>query len=484
MNYKGILRIISILMLLEALFFVPSMLIAIYDKDYNVLRAFLITTAVLLAIALPIRFFTRKKSGTFYAREGFALVGLSWIIMSLFGALPFIISGAIPHFVDAFFEVVSGFTTTGSSILTDVESVSRALLFWRSFTHWLGGMGILVFILAVIPATKGAGENLYVLRAESPGPEVEKIVPKIREHAAILYGIYFGLTIICFVFLVCGDMPLFDSICLTFGTAGTGGFGIRADSMASYSAYSQIVVTVFMLLFGINFNVFFLLILRRFKDAFKNEELKVYIGVVVVSIILISINTFGGLENLAQTVRDSAFTVSSIITTTGYSTADYNTWPQFSKTIILALMAIGACAGSTGGGLKVSRIILMLKSSYRELRKLLHPRSVMLVRMNGQTVKEETIRGVNIYTTAYVSVLTLSFLLVSFDNFSMETNFTAVLSCLSNIGPGFDMVGPSGSFANFSVLSKVVLTIDMLLGRLEIFPLLLLFIPRTWKRVS
>jgi len=484
MNYKAILRMLSSIMMLEALFFLPSMGLALYDRDYHVLRGFIFTITLLVILALLFRLVSRNDRSSFFVREGFMLVGLTWIVMSLFGALPFFISGEIPSYFDAFFETVSGFTTTGASILRDVEIMSRSLLLWRSFTHWLGGMGILVFMLALIPAAKGRGESLHVLRAESPGPTLEKIVPKTREHAMILYGLYTGLSVICFLFLYLGGMPLFDSVCTTFGTAGTGGFGIKADSMGSYSPYCQMVVTIFMAFFGVNFNIYFLIVLRRFRAAFKDEEMRVYFGILLSSIILVGINVAGMFDSVEEAFRHAAFSVSSVMTTTGYATVDFNRWPQFARGILLLLMVTGASAGSTAGGVKISRVILMLKSCYREIRKLLHPRSVMPVRMNGHAVSEETIRGVNIYAVVYICIYIASFLLVSIDDFSFETNATAVLTCLGNVGPGFGMVGPAGNFADYSALSKLVLSLDMLLGRLEIFPLLLLFHYRTWSRSS
>lgn len=484
MNYKVIMHSTSNILLLQAFFILPSMGIAVFDGDTHVLQAFIFTELIILASALLLRLLFKKDRQTFFAREGFLLVGIAWIVMSAFGALPFFLSGEIPGYVDAWFETVSGFTTTGSSILTDVEAMSRSLLFWRSFTHWLGGMGILVFMLAVGPAQKGKGESLHVLRAESSGPAIDKIVPKIRQQAAILYGIYFAFTIICFLFLFLGGMPLFDSICITFGTAGTGGFGIKNDSMGSYSAYLQIVVTVFMAIFGVSFNIYFMLLMKKFKAALKDEELRVYLGIMVVSIVLITINIYNSFASVGEALRHASFTVSSIMTSSGYATTNYDLWPQFSRSIITVLMLIGASAGSTGGGIKVIRVIILVKSGYRELRRLLHPRSVMLVRLNKQVLSESTIRAVNIYMTAYLILFVLSFLIISLDNFSFETNITAVISSLSNIGPGFGAIGPAGNFSGFSVLSKLVLSLDMLLGRLEIFPLLLLLHYRTWSRSS
>lgn len=484
MNYKAILRMLSNILMLEAFFFLPSAILAVYDGEMNVLRAFGITAFLLLALSFTFRLLSRKDKSPFFVREGFLLVALAWIVMSLFGALPFYISREIPNYIDAFFEIVSGFTTTGASILRDVEAMSRPLLLWRSFSHWLGGMGILVFMLAVIPASKGKGESLHVLRAESPGPTVEKIAPKIREHSMILYGIYIVMTIICFLFLLAGGMPVFDNLCITFGTAGTGGFGIKADSMGSYSPYCQTVVTIFMALFGINFNIYFLIIMRRFRLALKDEEMRAYIAIILLSTVAITINIFQSFDSIQNALHHAAFSVSSVITTTGYATVDYDKWPEFSRGIIMILMVIGASAGSTGGGLKVSRLLLMLKSGGRELRRLLHPRAVIPVRMNGSVVDENTLRGVNVFTIAYVCIMAVSCLIISVDNFTLETNISAVISCMSNIGPGLGHVGPVGNFADYSWFSKIVLSLDMLLGRLEIFPLLLLLRPRTWSRAA
>jgi trk system potassium uptake protein TrkH len=398
--------------------------------------------------------------------------------------MPFWLSGGIPSYVDAFFETVSGFTTTGASVLAEVEARPRALLLWRSFSHWIGGMGILVFMLAIQPAARGKGESLHVLRAESPGPTIEKITPKIRHHAAILYAIYVVLTVLCFLFLLVGGMPLFDSACISFGTTATGGFGIRADSMASYGTYCQTVVTVFMLLSGVNFNIYFFLLLKRFKDAALDEELRAYLGVILASAALIAVNVVSIFGGVAETLHHTFFTVVSIITSTGFATVDFNLWPQFSRAVLLLLMIFGACAGSTGGGFKIIRIVLVAKAGIRGLRKMLHPRAVTHVKINGRSINETVLEGVYIYMTAYVAILIISFLLLSLDNFSIETNLSAVITCLNNIGPGLDAVGPMGSFYGFSNLSKVVLTADMLIGRLEIFPVLLLFSARSWNRAG
>ena len=398
------------------------------------------------------------------------------------GCLPFRFSGEIPRFIDAFFEIVSGFTTTGASILTDVEALSRGLLYWRSFSHWVGGMGVLVFLLAIAPSgDKGTGFTMHLLRAESPGPSVGQLVPKIRKTAAILYMLYVALTALDVIFLLLGRMPVFEAVCTAFGTAGTGGFGVKADSMASYSPYLQNVTTVFMLLFGVNFSCYYLLLLRQFRAVFRDEELRLYFGIVLGSIALIVWNLRGFYPTFRETVRHAAFQVSSIITTTGFATTDFDLWPGFSKTILLCLMVVGACAGSTGGGLKVARLLLLLKTTRRNISQMLNPRKVLLVRNNDQVVDEQVLSNTNAYLSAYVIILFVSFMLISLDDFSTGTNFSAVLCCFNNIGPGLELVGPTCNFSSFSVLSKLVLILDMLLGRLEIFPLLVLFSPQTWR---
>ena len=484
MNRKIIGKTLGFLLLLECVFLFPSAFIAILDHQRELLGAFVASMAVAAGLGLSLSFLCRKAEGRYYAREGFLIVGLGWLVLSAVGALPFWISGEIPHYVDALFEVISGFTTTGASILTSVEDMSRALLFWRSFTHWLGGMGILVFLLAVVPMGKG-GYSVHLLRAESPGPSVDKLVPKTRQSATILYSIYIALTVLCVLFLLAGGMPLFDSLCTAFGTAGTGGFGIKNSSMAAYSPYLQTVCTVFMALFGVNFTVYFLLLLGKIKQALLGEELRLYLGIMLGSMALITWNIlplYGGSVHAA--LHDAAFSVSSVITTTGFATADFNLWPQLSRTILVILMVVGACAGSTGGGIKCSRVLLLLRSLRTRMRQMLHPRSVSLVRLEGRTVGEETVQGVYTYMTAYCAIAILSILLLSLDNLSLETNFTAVMACLNNIGPGLDLVGPTGNYAHFSDLSKLVLMLNMLLGRLEIFPLLIMLSPHTWRRAA
>ncbi len=483
MNRKMIGKVLGFILLLECVFLFPSALIAIADGQMNVLRAFIGAMAAALVAGLALSAACRNAEKHFYAREGFLIVGLGWIVLSVVGALPFYLSGEIPRFVDALFEVVSGFTTTGASILAAVEDMSRGLLFWRSFTHWLGGMGILVFVLAVVPVGEG-GYSLYVLRAESPGPTVDKLVPKMRQSAMILYGIYIALTVINVLFLLAGGMDLFESLCTAFGTAGTGGFGIKNDSMAGYSPYIQMVCTVFMALFGVNFSLYFLLLLGRVRDVLKSDELRLYLGIMLGSMAAIALNIRSMFPSLRQAFHHAAFAVSSIMTTTGFATEDFDLWPQLSRTILVILMVVGASAGSTGGGIKCARVIILFRTLSARLRQMLHPRSVNLVRMEGKTVSDETIQGVYTYMTAYCAIALVSILILSLDNYSLETSLTAVMACLNNIGPGLDLVGPSQNYAHFSDLSKVVLMFNMLLGRLEIFPLLIMLSPRTWKRAG
>ncbi len=484
MNRKMIGKIMGFLLLLECLFFLPPALISAWDGERAALAALFTTMAVSAGAGAILWLLCRNAEGRFYAREGFLIVGLGWILLSAVGALPFWLSREIPRYVDALFEVISGFTTTGASILTNVEGMSRGLLFWRSFTHWLGGMGILVFLLAVVPMGEG-GYSVHLLRAESPGPSVSKLVPKLRQTAAILYLIYIALTVLCVLFLLMGGMPLFDSLCTAFGTAGTGGFGIKNNSIAGYSPYLQSVCTVFMALFGVNFSIYFMLLLGRIRQAFLNEELLVYLGIMGGAIALITGNIlshYGG--DLRKALHEAAFAVSSIMTTTGFATEDFNLWPQLSRSVLVVLMVVGACAGSTGGGIKCARLLLLWKSLTARIRRMLHPRSVTLIRVDGATVNDETIQGVNTYMAAYCAIAVVSFLVLALDDLSLETNLTAVLACLNNIGPGLDLVGPTSNYAHFSDLSKTVLMLNMLLGRLEIFPLLIMLSPRAWKRAA
>lgn len=457
--------------------------IALGDKEGDVALSFLYTIGAIVVLSGAVLFLTKKRTLDFYAQEGFLATGLSWIFMSIFGALPFVFSGQIPNFIDAFFETVSGFTTTGSSILTDVEALSRALIYWRSFTHWLGGMGVLVFMMAVIPAAnKGKSSDMHLLRAESPGPDVGKLTPHMKSTASILYLIYIGMTIICIIFLKIGDMSWFDSICIGFGTAGTGGFGIKNDSMASYTPFAQNVTTIFMFLFGVNFNVYYLLLLKKFKLAFKNQELWAYVLYYTAAVLIIFLNIINMYPTWGEALRHSAFQVSSIMTTTGYATTDFELWPSLSKGILLALMCVGACAGSTGGGMKVSRTIILAKTLRRNVRQAIHPDRTVVIQMDNRRLNEQTITNVSSYLVAYVVIIAISFLLISVDGHSMMTNFSAVIACFNNIGPGFEMVGATGNFSEFSNFSKVVLSADMLLGRLEIFPLLAMLSRTTWNR--
>lgn len=483
MNVKSISRTVGLILLITGIFQIFPLLIAVIDHEPRNVLAYIESLCLILLVGSALLLFSRGGNRMFSAQEGFAATGLSWIFMSAFGALPFFLSGQIPSYVDAFFEMVSGFTTTGASILTDVEALSRCNLFWRSFSHWLGGMGVLVFLLAVVPgARKNGGTGIYLMRAESPGPSVDKLTPHLRQTAMILYGIYILLTALCIVCLLLGGMPVFDSFCIAFGTAGTGGFAIKNSSMGGYSYFLQTVVTVFMFLFGVNFSLYYMLLLRKFKAVFKNEELRLYFGIAAGSIVLIAINIGRMYNTVYESVHHAAFQVVSIMTTTGYGTVDFEQWPAFSKAILLSLMFIGASAGSTGGGLKVSRVLLLMKSIRRTIRKALHPRRVQPVYMDGRAVSEEVCDNVNAYLAIYCVILVLSFAIISVDGFSIGTNFSAVASCFNNIGPGFELVGATQNFSIYSDLSKIILSLDMLLGRLEIFPLLLLFSPDTWSR--
>ena len=478
MNKRMIAYILGILLLCEAgLLLLPTIVSLIYGE--SVVTSFLATIALLVATGL-ILVAMKPKNKTIYARHGLVIVALGWILMSLFGALPFYFSGEIPNYLNALFESVSGFTTTGSSILTDVEALSKSMLFWRSFTHWIGGMGVLVFIMAVLPLAGGGGD-LHLMKAESPGPNVSKLVPKSTKTAQILYSIYLVLTIIEILILLFGGMSLFESVTLTFGTAGTGGFGVLNSSIASYSPFCQGVITVFMTLFGINFNFYFLLLCKKFKDAFKSEEVWTYLAIMLSAIVVIAINVKDMFASFGEALHHSAFQVSSVMTTTGYATTDFNQWPELSRMIMLAVMCVGACAGSTGGGLKVSRVILLLKSARREFRRISHPRSVKIITFDGNRVSDDTIRNTFAYFFIYVMIFAASVLVVALDNFDFTTTVTSVIATLNNIGPGLNMVGATGNFSEFGFLSKLVLIADMLLGRLEIFPLLFLFAPSKQK---
>ena len=480
MNFKMMGRFLAQILSIEGIFMIPALGISLYCGDTMAVKGFLWTIVLIIGCVFLLMMICRGAPSAFYAKEGLVCVGASWIVLSAVGCLPFWISREIPSFVDAFFEMVSGFTTTGASIVPAVEELSKGILYWRSFSHWLGGMGVLVFLLA-FTGGKGQGFTMHLLRAESPGPSVGKLVPKMRTTAAILYVIYIVMTIINFVFLVIGDMPVFDAVCTALGPAGTGGFGIKNDSMASYSPYLQNVTTVFMILFGVNFSCYYLLLIKQWKNVFTDEELRMYFGIILGSIVLIVLNTRGMYTTLEETVRHAAFQVGSIITTTGYATTDFDLWPSFSKTILLCLMVVGASAGSTGGGLKVARLLLLLKGVRRNIRRMLNPRRMEVVRNNGNVVSETVLDNTNAYLSAYVVILFLVFLVISLDGFSVGTNFSAVLCTFNNIGPGLEAVGPTCNFSAYSNLSKLVLSWAMLAGRLEIFPILVLFSRSTWR---
>lgn len=482
MNVKMMGKFISQIIAIEGAFMLPALIISLYYGEAAAVKGFLWTLAIMLVLAGSLYLSCRKAGKLFGAWEGLVCVGLSWIVLSLLGCIPFVISGAIPHYVDAFFEIVSGFTTTGASVVPSVEALDKGILYWRSFSHWVGGMGVLVFLLAVIPGNKGTGFTMHLLRAESPGPDVGKLVPKMHQTAIILYSIYIALTVFNTIFLLCGGMSLFEAVCTAFGTAGTGGFGVKNDSLASYSPYIQNVTTVFMFLFGINFSIYYLLLLKQFRGAFKDEELRLYVGLALISIVLIVLNIRPMYGTLEETIRHAAFQVSSIMTTTGYATTDFDLWPSFSKAILLMLMVIGASAGSTGGGLKCIRVLLLFKILRRNIRQILNPQKVMVVRNNGKVVGEKVLANTNAYLAAYVMIIIVSVLLVSLDGFDFETNMSAVLACFNNIGPGMAAVGATCNYAAYSVFSKLILSVNMLAGRLEIFPILVLFSHRTWTK--
>lgn len=483
MNYRKINKFLSEILILVAIAMLPSTFICLFDGETKVALSFLYSILIAVVLSVILKLISRKQSGGFHSREGLVCVSLSWILISLIGCLPFFFSRQIPSFIDALFEIVSGFTTTGASILHDVESLSRGLLFWRSFSHWMGGMGVLVLLMVFVPKSDhNTGSTMHLLRAESPGPNVGKLVPSMKKTALALYGIYMALTVLDFIFLIAGGMPLFDSICTAFGTAGTGGFGIKNDSMASYSPYIQNVTTVFMLLFGINFSCYYLILTKRFISVLKDEELRAYLGIFIGATALIAFNIYNMYSGISETLRHAAFQVSTIMTTTGFATTDFDKWPVFSKTLLLCLMFIGASAGSTAGGLKFQRLLLLIKNLKRHIRQTLYPNKVQIVRMNGEKVNEKILESTNLYLIGYTFIIVTSFLLISIDGFSITSNMSAVISCFNNIGPGLEAVGPTCNFSGYSVFSKLVLIFDMLAGRLEILPLLGLLSLRTWKR--
>lgn len=459
-----------------ALLLLPCLIALIYSEKEGLWYLPVAALCLLLGLLM-----TRRKpvNTVFYLKEGCIATSLSWILLSFFGCLPFCLTGEIPSFTDALFETISGFTTTGASILSDVEALSHCSLFWRSFTHWIGGMGVLVFLLAIVPLS--GGSNINLMRAESPGPSVGKLVPKVKYTARILYLIYFGMTVIEAVLLLIGKMPLFDAVCTSFGTAGTGGFGIKNDSMASCSPYLQWVVTIFMILFGINFNAYYLVIFGKIKRALKMEEIRYYLLIIAISTAIIFLNILGTCASAFEALTQSAFQVASIITTTGFSTTNFDTWAATSKIILVLLMFVGACAGSTGGGIKVSRFVILFKTVRKEFTSYIHPKSIKKIKMDEKPVEHEIIRTINVYFITFTILFVLSIFLISFDGTDLVTDFTAVAATINNIGPGLAMVGPMENFGFFSHFSKYVLMFDMLAGRLELFPLLLLFHPTIWK---
>ncbi len=478
MNYRMISYILGWVLNIEGACMCLPLIWSLFGKEGN-FSVFLISILICLLVGIP---FTVKapQNKTMYAKEGFITVAFSWILISLFGSVPFMLSGTIPNFFNAVFETASGFTTTGASILTDVEILPRSVLLWRSFTHWIGGMGVLVFLVALLPLS--GGDNLHLIKAESPGPSVSKLVPRVKTTAKILYGIYIFFTALEIVLLLLGGLDLFESLTLSFGTAGTGGFGVRNSGIADYSSYVQVVITVFMIIFGVDFSFYYLILVRKLKSALKMEEVRTYFGIIILSVILITINVFNMFDGILDAIKHVFFQVGSIITTTGYSTVDFDKWNSFSKLILVLLMFMGACAGSTGGGIKVSRIMILFKSILKEIKMIVHPKSTSKVTLNGRIVEHNTLRSVNAYFMAYMFVFILSMLLISLDNFDFTTNFTSTVATISNIGPGLSKVGPICNYSIFSSFSKLILTFNMIIGRLEIFPILILFSKNTWKK--
>lgn len=478
MNYRIVGYVLGMLLMFEGIFMAaPILTAAIYGESE--LSVFIGVALFCIGIGILTSKLCRPKTKTMFAREGYLIVAFSWILLSICGALPFVISGAIPSFIDALFESVSGFTTTGATILGDVESLPKSILMWRSFTHWFGGMGVLVFIMAFIPLS--GGQNMYIMKAESPGPSVGKLVPRIKTTALILYSMYLALTVLEFIFLAAGDMNIFEAINTAVATAGTGGFGVKNNSIGGFSSYTQIVVTVFMFLFSVNFTSFYLLLRGKFKEAL-NSEIKVFFGLSILASVIIFLNTRSLYSENSEALKHSVFAVGTIMSTTGFTTVDFNAWPEVSRSVILLLMLIGACAGSTCGGFKISRIIILFQSMIKELQILIHPRQVKKIKVDGRQVEHEIVRSVHVFLICYVLILMISTFLLSFDGHDLITNFTAASTTLNNVGPGLEMVGPISNFSVFSTSSKIVLIFDMLVGRLEIFPILLLFTPSTWKK--
>lgn len=480
MNLPMICRVLGFTLQVEAAFMAPALGIGLFRREWGAAAGFFATMVLLLLLGTVLRRIPAKRT-EYYAREGFVTVGLTWLLMSVFGGLPFFISREIPSFIDCFFEVVSGFTTTGASIVPAVEDLSKSLLYWRSFTNWLGGMGVLVFVLALSPFSDHTGDTLHLLRAESPGVKVGKLVPKMRQSTTILYAIYLGLTVAQFI-LLAFDMPVFDALTTAFATAGTGGFSVRNAGIAAYSRYSQTVITVFMLLFSVNFTVYYLLLMRRFRSAFHNEELWVFLGIYAVSVLVVAWNIFPQIGGVGDSLHHAAFTVASIISTSGFAISDFDLWPWLSKTILLLVMFVGACAGSTGGGIKVIRVVLAMKIIHRGTRRAIHPQEVSSVHMDGEVVDEETVSSVTSFLLLYAVIFVGALLLVSLDGLDFTTTFSSVAATLNNIGPALGQAGPMLNYNCFSGFSKLVLSFAMLFGRLELYPMLMLFVPAAWKK--
>lgn len=478
MNVAIVFYILARVLQVEGAFLMLPFLVGMCYREKEAF-AFLLVGVVLFLIGT---FAARKKpkNTSFYAKEGFVTVTLSWIVLGITGAVPYVLNGDIPHYINAVFEIVSGFTTTGASILTNVEGLSYSSKFWRCFSNWIGGMGVLVFVLSILPL--GGAQNIYIMKAESPGPSVGKLVPKVKSTAANLYKIYCGMTLIEIILLLFGGLDLFSAVTLSFSTAGTGGFAVLNSGCLSYSSYVQIVLTIFMIAFGVNFSVYYLILTKRVKQAVKSEELRWYLIIMFSAIILILCNVADRFDSIFAAVKHVSFTVGSIMTSTGLSTVDFNLWPTFSKTLLVLLMFVGACAGSTGGGIKVSRIVIYFKTMTKMVGQQLHPRSIKVVKFEGKPVEHDVIRGVNAYLVSFLFLYACSMLLLALDNFDFETNFSAVIACINNIGPGIGLVGPAGNYSEFSCLSKLVMSIDMLAGRLEIFPLLVFCSPKTYKK--
>lgn len=480
MNFRMMKYIISQILRIEAILMSSALLVSIIYKEQRAGYSFLVTALVLGVIGMLL---TIKKpdNKVIYPKEGLIVVSISWIVMAICGAFPFYLSGSIPSFIDCIFETISGFTTTGASILTDVETLPKGMLYWRSFTHWIGGMGVLVLVLSLI--RNSTGHNLHLLRAEVPGPSVEKLVPKLRRTATILYGIYVLITLIEIVILLILGMPLFDSIVNAFATAGTGGFAIKNASIGFYSPALQWVIGIFMLIFGINFNIFYLLMVRNIKAIINNEEFKVYLSIALLAILIITWNINPIYRAWDVSLRNATFQVASVMSTTGFATTDFSKWPELSRVLLVLLMFIGASAGSTAGGLKVARIVIVFKTIKREMIKMIHPNAYCVIKQDGRVLDEKVVNGTAVYLMIYLFIMLMSVVLISLDGFDSETTFTSVVACFNNIGPGLGLVGPTGNYSSFSDLSKIVLSIDMLMGRLEIFPLVILVTPTAWKNV-